>query len=45
MNNSCAGQFAIAAPLCFIAFLILVIGILEYLRRRRTANQDDDWGP
>ncbi len=44
MSYGCAGLFAIAAPLSFIALAIVAIGILEYLRRRRTADPDDDWG-
>jgi hypothetical protein len=43
MTHGCTGLFAIAAPLSFIALAILVIGVLEYLRRKRTENTEDDW--
>ena len=43
MTEGCSGYWAIAVPLTMIASFILVIGVLEYLRRKRTEDEDDDW--
>jgi hypothetical protein len=40
----CAGYVAVAIPLAFIAVMIGVIGVLEFLRRKRTEDKNDDWG-
>ena len=43
VTQGCSSYWAIAMPLFLIAFFILVIGILEYLRRKRTEDTEDDW--
>jgi hypothetical protein len=40
----CAGYVAVSIPLGFIALMMGVIGVLEFLRRKRTPDKNDDWG-
>ena len=43
MNHTCAGLYAVAIPLFFIAAMLGFVGVAEYLRRRRTEDENDDW--
>lgn len=43
MGLTCGGYYAVAIPLAWIAALVTIGFVLEFLRRERTKTQSDDW--
>jgi len=43
MGLTCAGYYVVAIPLAWIAALVTIGFVLEFLRRERTKTQSDDW--